>query len=171
MTTRSIPMLLASAAIIAAGCGADDEASKPAPSASNAAAKTATLPYGTYERRVTAADVKRTATKRDEHGPHQETPGTGRYRLVIAQGPKQDVVKAIGPDGFPIAMDAKSEPDQVLAMPSYVNPAEGAFCGPEVPASGRYRFSADGGTLTLEPSRPDQCADRDTVLTGSWTKR
>lgn len=149
----------------------DDEPKTTAAPASQEAPAAAQLPYGTYERRVTAADIKRTAALRDEHGPEQVTPGTGRYRLVVARGAKADVVKAIGPDGFPIAMDARSEPDDVLAMTSYVNPAEGAFCGPEVPPSGRYRFSADGETLQLTPAKPDPCADRDSVLTGSWTKQ
>ena len=110
------------------------------------------------------------STTIDEHGPSQEAPAPGEHRLVIATGSSQDVFKAILPDGFPIAMDLKAE-NGVLSLPTYVDPAQDSFCGPEIPAPARYAFTVDGSSLTLEPAEPDPCADRDTVLTGSWAKR
>ncbi len=171
MTNRTTTTIVVVALALAAGCGSDDNA--PAPAVAESATATAapsTAPYGTYVRRVTASDVKRTSALRDEHGPNQDAPEPGKYRLVIATGSSQDVFKAILPDGFPIAMDLKAK-DGVLSLPTYVDPAQGSFCGPEIPAPARYAYTVSGSSLTLEPADPDSCADRDTVLTGSWAKR
>ncbi|HEY6694768.1 MAG TPA: hypothetical protein VI006_18090 [Solirubrobacteraceae bacterium] len=171
MTNRTIPIILAASAALAAGCGSgDDPESNAAKPAATAAAKIA-APYGTYVREVNKADLARTDDHRDESGPHQSLPPVGEYRLVIAQGAGQDVIKVTDSSDEPttIAMDLTAE-DGLLRLTSYVNPDVGAFCGPEIAAPARYTFEASGSTLALEPSRPDLCADRDSILTGTWTK-
>ena len=77
---------------VATGCGSDDDSES-----SDATATTAqsSAPYGTYVRTMSKSDLARTAAIRDESGPNQETPPTGRYRLVIAKGAAQDVIKVI----------------------------------------------------------------------------
>ncbi|HEX8208397.1 MAG TPA: hypothetical protein VF587_20205 [Solirubrobacteraceae bacterium] len=175
MTNRLIPTLLAAsvAALAAAGCGSDDESGSStgsaAPAAETTAAPESAAPYGTYVRRLTAGDLKRTEAGRDEHGPGQQRPPLGEYRLVIAQGSGQDVLKVTDPGDFTVAMDLSAE-GELLRLTSYVDPGQGAFCGPDVPASGRYAFKDDGGQLELEPAKPDPCADRDAILSGTWRK-
>jgi hypothetical protein len=161
-----VPTIIVAAALVAGGCGGSSN-DKPATSGSTAAQATAT-PYGLYVRTVTKKDIARTAGHRDEHGPDQSTPGTGRYRLVIAKGAAQDVIKVTGPDNFTIDMDMKAVPG-ALHLTSYVDPSRAAFCGPEVPAQATYTFKAAASSLQLAPNG-DPCADRDSTLTGSWVK-
>src|SRR5512138_3839848 len=106
MRYRVPTFLVAATAIIAAGCGGSSNNDKPASSGSTAAQAPAdAAPYGLYVRTVTKKDIARTASSRDEHGPNQTTPLTGRYRLVIAKGANQDVIKVTDPKGFMIDMD------------------------------------------------------------------
>src|SRR4051812_40163254 len=102
--SHRVPTVLIAAALVASGCGASNSNDKPAKSAASQAASSA-APYGLYVRTVTRQDITRTASRRDEHGPDQSTPPAGRYRLVIAKGAAQDVIKVTGPDGFTIGMD------------------------------------------------------------------
>ena len=84
-----VPTFLVAAALIAGGCGSDNSSTdKPATSGSAATqqANAAKAPYGLYVRTVTKQDIARTAAHRDEHGPNQSTPTTGKYRLAIAKG-------------------------------------------------------------------------------------
>ena len=60
--------------------------------------------------------------------------------------------------------------DDVLRLTSYVNPDVGTFCGIEIPAQGEYTFEAAGSSLRLRPQGADACADRDSILTGTWRK-
>jgi hypothetical protein len=161
--------LVVAAALVAGGCGGASSSSndKPATSGSNAAQADA-APYGLYVRSVTKQDIARTANHRDEHGPEQSAPGTGRYRLVIAKGASQDVIKVTGPDGFTIDMDMNVVPGS-LRLTSYVDPMRASFCGPEVAAQATYSFKAAASTLQLNPNH-DPCADRDSTLTGTWSK-
>jgi hypothetical protein len=167
-----VPTFLVAAALVAGGCGSDDNSSdQPASSGSTAASSTsnaAKAPYGLYVRTVTKKDIARTAQLRDEHGPHQSTPSPGRYRLVIAKGASQDVIKVTGPDGFTIDMDMNVAPGN-LRLTSYVDPNRASFCGPEVPAQATYTFKAAASSLQLAPN-DDPCADRDSTLTGTWSK-
>jgi hypothetical protein len=171
MTNRTIPIILAASAALAAGCGSGDDTEPNAAKPAATAAAKISAPYGTYVREVNKADLARTDEHRDESGPHQSLPPVGEYRLVIAQGAGQDVIKVTDSSDEPttIAMDLTAE-DGLLRLTSYVNPEVGAFCGPEIAAPARYTFEASGSTLALEPSRPDLCADRDSILTGTWTK-
>jgi hypothetical protein len=154
-------------ALAASGCG--DSGDKPASAASTPAV--AQGPYGLYVRAVTKQDIKRTAKLRDEHSPGQGTsaPPTGRYRLVIAKGGAQDVIKVTDPDGFTVDMDMNVTPGK-LSLTSYVDPSRASFCGPEIPEQATYSFRSAGGSLTLSPRASDGCADRDSLLTGRWAK-
>ncbi len=162
-----VPTFIVAAALIAGGCGGSSGNDKPATSGSSAAHPSA-APYGLYVRSVTKQDIARTAKLRDEHGPHQSTPPPGRYRLVIAKGTGQDVIKLIGPDGFAIDMDMNVVPGS-LKLTSYVDPNRAAFCGPEIAAQATYRFKTAASSLQLVPNG-DPCADRDSMLTGTWSK-
>jgi hypothetical protein len=161
-----VPTIILAVALVASGCGSDNK-DKP-PTSGATAAPTSHAPYGLYVRTVTKQDIARTAGRRDEHGPGQSTPGTGRYRLVIAKGTGQDVIKVTGPDGFTIDMDMNVVPGS-LKLTSYVDPTRASFCGPEIPAQTTYRFKAGTSSLQLSP-QGDPCADRDSTLTGSWAK-
>jgi hypothetical protein len=166
MSNRVPPTILV-AALVAGGCGgANDD--KPASSGSSTA-QAAKAPYGLYVRTVTKRDITRTAKFRDEHGPDQSTPSPGRYRLVIAKGAAQDVIKLTGPDGFTIDMDMTVSASD-LRLTSYVDPSRASFCGPEVPAPATYSFEAEASSLKLRPKANDLCADRDSMLTGTWSK-
>jgi hypothetical protein len=167
-----VPTFIVAAALVAGGCGSDNNSSsdKPASSGSTAASTSnaAKAPYGLYVRTVTKQDIARTAAHRDEHGPNQSTPTTGKYRLVIAKGASQDVIKLTGPDGFTIDMDMNVVPGS-LKLTSYVDPSRAAFCGPEIPAQATYSFKTAASSLQLQPN-DDPCADRDSMLTGTWSK-
>ena len=170
MTTRTLPIIIAIVLPLGlmAGCG-DDDTSTAAGNDATAPemSERAETPYGTYVRTVTKQDLARTAAIRDEHGPHQELPPSGDYQLVIAKGAGQDVIKATAPDGFTIDQDIVASGD-VIRLTSYVDPSVASFCGPEVPAQAQYAFDARGGTLELSPDPTDPCADRDSILTGTW---
>lgn len=162
-----VPTFLVATALLAGGCGGSSSGDKPATSGSSAAEASAT-PYGLYVRTVTRRDIARTAKLRDEHGPNQSTPSAGRYRLVIAKGTGQDVIKVTGPDGFTIDMDMNVVPG-ALKLTSYVDPTRASFCGPEIAAQTTYTFRAASSSLRLAPNE-DPCADRDSLLTGTWSK-
>src|SRR3954462_11506463 len=159
MSYRVPTFIVALFASIAGGCGSSNH-DKPATSGSSASRSSA-APYGLYVRTVTKQDIARTAKHRDENGPEQSAPGTGRYRLVIAKGASQDVIKVTGPDGFTIDMDMDVVPCS-LRLTSYVDPTKASFCGPEVAAQATYSFKAAASTLQLSPNG-DPCADRDST--------
>jgi hypothetical protein len=161
--------LIVAAALVAGGCGSSkSNDDKPASTGSPAATQSAAAPYGLYVRTMTKQDVARTAGRRDEHGPKESAPPTGRYRLVIARGAAQDVIKVTDPSGFTIDMDMSVVPGS-MRLTSYVDPNRAAFCGPEVPAPATYSFEASSSSLRLAPNG-DPCADRDSMLTGTWSK-
>lgn len=168
--TRTVPITLAvsALALTATACGSDD---KPKPAATRSAA--ATAPYGTYVRDVTKADLARTAGIRrryaQERGANLELPPTGRYRLTVAKSEAGDVLKVTDPADFTVPVYVKASGD-VLALDDYVDPSQGAFCGPEAPARWDYTYELDGDSLRIEARTPDKCADRDALLAGTWTK-
>jgi hypothetical protein len=165
--SHRVPPIILAAALVAGGCGGGSD-DKPASSGSTAATA-AKAPYGLYVRNVTKRDIARTAASRDEHGPDQQAPSAGRYRLVIAKGAAQDVIKVTGPDGFTIDMDLTVSAGD-LRLTSYVDPSRASFCGPEVPAPATYAFDVAQASLSLRPKTADACADRDSTLTGTWAK-
>lgn len=165
-----VPTLLVAAALVAGGCGSDSSNDKPASSGSTAASTTSAskAPYGVYVRTMTRRDLARTADHRSEYGPNQSVPPTGRYRLVIAKGAAQDVIKVTDPSGFMIDMDINVVPG-TFRLTSYVDPSRASFCGPEIPTPATYTFQAAASSLQLQPKN-DPCADRDSMLTGTWSK-
>jgi hypothetical protein len=165
MTHRSAPIIIVAAALAAGSCGSS--ANKPTSAASTTAV--ARAPYGLYTRTVTRQDIARTAKLRDDYAPGQSAPPTGRYRLVIAKGGAQDVIKVTDPTGFTVDMDMNLKPG-TLQMTSYVDPSRASFCGPAAPEQATYSFRSVGDSLTLSPRASDQCADRDSLLTGTWAK-
>src|SRR5205809_4002023 len=124
MSNRVPPILLV-ASLVAGGCGSSSSNDKPAKSGS-AATSASQAPYGLYVRTVTKQDIARTAKHRDEHGlnPSESAPPAGRYRLVIAKGAAQDVIKVTDPTGFTVDMDMSVVPGS-LRLTSYVDPAKG----------------------------------------------
>src|SRR5262245_39925260 len=97
-----VPTFLVAVAVVAAGCGSSND--KAATSASTTAQAKSSAPYGVYVRTMTKKDLARTADHRSEYGPNQSIPPTGRYRLVIAKGASQDVIKVTDPKGFMVDM-------------------------------------------------------------------
>ena len=165
-----VPTILIAAALVASGCGdSGNNDDKPATSGKSSTASASQAPYGLYIRTVTKRDLQRTASSRDEHGPDQSLPPTGRYRLVIAKGAAQDVIKVTDPEGFTTDMDMKVTGDD-LHLTSYVNPARAAFCGPAIQEGAIYSFQSSAASLELRPKSGDACADRDSMLTGTWAK-
>jgi hypothetical protein len=159
----------AAAILMAAGCGSDEpkEAkAKPSP----AAPSSVQLPYGTYTRTVSKSDIIRTEATRDEGGPSQEGPPAGVYRLVIAKGADGPVLKVTDPTDFTIDMNLGSGPDGELLATTYVDPSQSAFCGPAAPEAAVYAFTTRGAAMQLAPKPSDRCADRDSILTGRWTR-
>jgi hypothetical protein len=170
MTPSTATILTAfGVALALTGCGGDKPAAARDGPAATPPPQAADSPYGTYVRRVTKADLARTRRIRSESGPSLTAPPTGRYRLTIAKGSGQSVLKSTQPDGFTIDMDVDLR-DGELVTTAYVDPARAAFCGEEMPVRSTYRFRADATTLRLAPDGVDGCADRDAVLTGRWTR-
>jgi hypothetical protein len=164
MTYRT-PLAIALTTLAVAGCGGDDETSTTPEPAATAEPASAEAPYGTYTRTMTAADLKR--TERPDYGPGQGSPPKGDYRLTVAKGPDGDQLKVTDPAGFTVAMNLEAQ-EGLLNLVDYVDIEAGTFCGPEVPIDGAYRYELEGDSLTLEPSPPDPCGDRDAILTGDW---
>lgn len=158
---RAVLLILAAASILA-GCGSDDQTATTS-AATTAAADDAAVPadvFGEYERDVTQADVDRTSDKRVE-GPGQEPPTSGTYRLVANEG----VIQVFLPDGFQISQELTVTED-TWEIERYIG-GEGVFCVDDGPSS--YSWDLEGDELSLVP-KSDGCADRDSVLTGTWTK-
>jgi hypothetical protein len=171
MRTHTLAFILAVTVLFGAGCGSDSD---PGPAATTTTATAppaakATGPYGTYVRTVAKKDLQRTAERRSEYGPHQELPPDGDYRLVIAKGSAGDVLKTTDPGDFTIDQEIRLAGD-VIRLTSYVDPSRAAYCGPEIAAEAQYRFEVSDGKLTLEPAQDDPCADRDSILTGTWKR-
>jgi hypothetical protein len=166
-TLLAIAVSLASLAPVV-GCGSDDKSATPAPTTAAAKPGTASL-YGTYERDVSQADIDRTDKIRSE-GPGQVKPKPDHVVLTIAEGDPKGTITATGSDGFAIAMDIDASASGKLDLPTYVDPRKGAFCGPEIPSPASYSWKLNGRNLVLTPHK-DPCADRDSTLTGKWTRR
>jgi hypothetical protein len=167
-TLLAITATLAPLALVA-GCGSGHKSATPASTAAAARPGTASL-YGTYERAVTKADIERTDKIRSEVGPNQEKPKPDHVVLTIAEGDPQGTITATGSDGLVVTMDMDPSASGKLDLSTYVDPGKGAFCGPEIPAPASYSWKLQGRTLVLR-ARNDPCADRDSTLTGKWTRR
>lgn len=168
---RTSPTFIALAAslALATGCGADAKPTRQASATTAAKPGTASL-YGTYERHVSKADIERTDKIRSDTGPGQEKPKPDDVVLTIAEGDPKGTVTATGSDGFAIAMDMEATSGGRLVLPTYVDPRKGAYCGPDIPVPATYSWKLNGHTLTLR-AQGDPCADRDSTLSGTWTRR
>jgi hypothetical protein len=162
---------VACCALAAAGCGStNDSSSSKASASTSASATTPATPAaplaGTYVRKVTQADIARTKKIRDEAGPNQETPKPSRATMsVTADG------LAFTSTGAPrIALDYSATPDGQLEIRGYQAPQVGAFCGPDIPQNATYQWKKSATGVALR-AVDDKCADRDSTLTGTWTKK
>ena len=160
MKTRTLPITVLTALCLAA-CGNDNE-----PAAVKATA-TPSPAFGVYTRKVTRADIKRTMDARND-APGFEPAPTGRWQLTIAPGNGVDIVKATDPEGLTIEMDANVDGAEVRLI-AYSAPEKGAFCDQAIAAQANYELIVQDSAIALKPSA-DECADRDSVLTGTWTK-
>ena len=165
MTAR-IPAFLALAALAAgAGCGSDDDGST---ATSPAAVTTSAADLaGTYERKLTHADIDRTDALRDESAPGQGQPEPGPLKLALEDGTL--TMTDVGA-GLTIRQDFSATSDGAFRIGAYQAPEEGSFCGPEVSQTASYTWRRNGDVLTLA-ARQDECADRDTILSGDWRRR
>jgi hypothetical protein len=161
---KRISALLALAAL-GAGCGSDDEEPTVVP-ASQLTTSSPSL-AGTYERRLTRADIERTDHLRDESLPNQEKPQPGPRELTLETG---TLTMADAGAGVTIRQDFSATSDGAFRIGAYQAPDQGSFCGPDVPQTASYTWEKSGDVLTLETDR-DECADRDSSLSGEWTRR
>ena len=148
-------------AALAAGCGSDEEApaNRPTTSAPGLA--------GTYERALTHADIERTEHLRDESHPGQEKPQPGRLKLALEHGTLTLI--DVGAD-VTIRQDFSATSDGAFRIGAYQAPDRGSFCGPDVSQTASYTWKQSGDVLTLRAGQ-DECADRDSILSGQWQRR
>jgi hypothetical protein len=157
--------LAAALLLVLAGCGSDDEAGSDE-SATTTVATTAPAesmagdPFGLYEREVTQAEIDRTAATRPQGW---EAPPPGTYRLNLTLG----VLQVFDPNDLQISQEL-TVTDGTLEIGPYIGPERNAFCSPDGPAAYDWKFEEE--TLVLSP-KEDACADRDSILTGSWSRQ
>src|SRR4051812_4369623 len=172
MNRHAIPVAAASVAMLVAGCGSDDgdKGAATAATTANAASQAAALPPGLaggYTRYVSKADIERTQKTRSEAGPHQERPKPAKALLFF--DPKAMTVRNEAAD-FVVQHDYSASADGKLVIRGYQHPEVGAFCGPEIAQNAAYTWKLSGDKLTIAVVN-DPCADRDSTLTGVWTRR
>ena len=163
MITR-ISALLALAAL-AAGCGSDDDGST-AKSPGGVTTSAAEL-AGTYERKLTRADIERTDVLRDESAPGQGKPEPGPLKLALEHGTL--TMTDVGA-GVTIRQDFSATSDGAFRIGAYQAPEQGSFCGPDIPQTAASTWKRSGDMLTLKAVH-DNCADRDSILSGRWQSR
>jgi hypothetical protein len=146
--------------VCAAGCGSSGKSTSHATPAAPATEQVAPKLVGTYQRTVTGADLARTAAKRHE-GPGQSPPPTGQYRLVI----DAETLTVTDPGGVRIREDLTASGRGDFTPGPYRS--ADVFCQKSGP--GGYSWTVSGRALTLRALR-DRCADRDSILSGSWKK-
>jgi len=135
------------------------------------AAQSVTTParVGTYTRRVGPADRKRTAPYRlAALGAFGDPTPLGQWRLVVAA---DGVMVLTDPDGGasyePFTAAPRSFTLYGPAVWLQKDPEPYLFCEPERRSD--YAVSGSGRSLTIVP-RQHVCADRDTVVGGTWTR-
>jgi hypothetical protein len=150
---------------LGAGCGSDDEE----PTATRASQPTTSSPSlaGTYERQLTRADIERTDRLRDESLPNQEKPRPGPLELALEEGTL--TMTDVGA-GVTIRQDFSATSDGAFRIGAYQAPDQGSFCGPDVSQTASYTWKQSGDVLTLMTDQ-DECADRDSSLSGRWQRR
>jgi hypothetical protein len=162
-------VLAACCGLAAAGCGSSSDSSSKAGASTSTATTTAkpAAPFaGTYVRKVTQADIARTERVRNEAGPNQERPKPSRATMSVTA----DGLSFTAAHAPRIALDYSATPDGKLEIRGYQAPQVGAFCGPDVPQNATYLWRKSATGVTLRAVR-DQCADRDSTLSGTWTRK
>jgi hypothetical protein len=160
---KRISALLALAAL-GAGCGSDDE--EPTVAAASKLTTSSPSLAGTYERRLTRADLERTDDLRDESLPDQEKPQPGPLELTLETGTL--TMTDVGA-GVTIRQDFSATSDGAFRIGAYQAPDRGSFCGPDISQTASYTWKRLGDVLTLK-AQQDECADRDSILSGEWTR-
>jgi hypothetical protein len=152
-------------AALAAGCGSEDEGSTATPpgTVTTSAADLA----GTYERTLTRANIERTDDLRDESAPGQGKPEPGPLKLALEHG---TLTMTDVDAGLTIRQDFSATSDGAFRIGAYQAPDQGSFCGPDVPQTAAYTWKRSSGVLMLKAAQ-DECADRDSNLTGRWQRR
>jgi hypothetical protein len=172
MNRHSLPVAIAALTVVAAGCGSSGQSTKggvsPASGTHPAAAPAAPHELlGQYTRFVTKADIARTQKKRSELGPHQQKPKPAPALMTFE--PAALTVRDPAAK-FVVQLDYAATPAGGLVIRGYQHPDVGSFCGPEVPQNATYRWKVSGKKLTVR-AVADPCADRDSTLTGTWTRK
>lgn len=124
---------------------------------------------GTYARHVGPADRRRTAPYRlATLGAFGEQSPLGQWRLVVGA---DGVMVLTDPDGGSSYEPYTASPRGLTLYGPAVwlqkDPEPYLFCEPEHRSD--YSVSGSGRTLTIVP-RQHVCADRDTVVGGTWTR-
>ena len=162
MRARGCALAVVAALVAGCGSGGDD----PGESAIRATTSSPSL-GGTYERRLTRSDIERTQRLRDEAGPHQEKPRPADLELTLEPG-TLTLTDAHG--GVTVRQDFSATSDGELRIGAYQAPDQGSFCGPDVSQTAAYTWERAGDRLTLRAEQ-DECADRDSILSGDWKRR
>jgi hypothetical protein len=167
----SVTRTLAALAVLAAlagGCGSDDDdgAGPATRTAANGSSSATSSVTGRYARTLTRADIERTDQLRQE-GAGQSKPEPGPLELTLTEGTLEMTDRHAD---VTILQDFSATSDGAFRIGAYQRPEEGSFCGPDVPQAASYAWSLDGDVLTLT-AKEDRCADRDSILSGSWERR
>jgi hypothetical protein len=160
---KRISALLALAAL-GGGCGSDDGEPTVAP-ASQLTTSSPSL-AGTYERMLTRADIDRTDHLRDESLRNQEKPQPGPLELALEEGTL--AMTDVRADAS-IRQDFSATSDGAFRIGAYQAPDQGSFCGPDISQTASYTWKRSGDVLTLK-AQQDECADRDSILSGEWKR-
>jgi hypothetical protein len=147
-----------------AGCGSDEE---PLPATKDLRTSASPSLGGSYERRLTRADIERTDDLRSEAGAKQDKPRPGPLELALEEG---TLTMTDAGAGVTIRQDFSATSDGAFRIGAYQAPDQGSFCGPEVSQTASYTWKRSGDVLTLE-AKQDECADRDSILSGDWRRR
>lgn len=159
MSKRTVLLPLLLGVVLFSACG-QEKRSAAQPAATPSA-------FGVYTREVTEADIARTMADRND-APGFEPAPAGPWRLTIASGTGVDAIKVTDPAGMTIAMDGEVDGEE-LRMIAYSSPEKGVFCDQAIAAVAKYSLEVGDGEVTLAPTE-EECADRDSVLTGTWKK-
>jgi hypothetical protein len=168
MNRTTLPLTVAAIALAAAGCGtAKKEAAATNASSTTVATSTPQELLAQWTRFVSKSDIARTKKKRSELGPNQDTPKpqtalmTFEPKALTTRDPRAT---------FVVQQDYKATSDGKLVILGYQHPDVGSFCGPEIPQNATYTWKLAGAKLVVR-AVSDPCADRDSTLTGTWTRK
>ena len=69
-----------------------------------------------------------------------------------------------------IRQDFSATSDGAFRIGAYQAPEQGSFCGPDISQTASYTWKRSGDVLSLQAEQ-DECADRDSSLSGEWKLR